>query len=178
MDTVLAWIAQKLRSGLIIWISLELLTWIAPIMSNTADTIREVIANPKTIGGAAGTGWVATVWESINNAAPDLLVYLSIFATCLTIWAFFSNRRRQKQRDKIEAAAREREEERKEELHRAQITKALEEADKERALRLESERKHALMEEISILSKKDADPVIIGEMMGKVTRFEPKRKEA
>jgi len=171
-------IVRKLKSTVIAISIYFMLPEVIGFMSDAADTIREIIANPKTMGGAAGTGWIATLWESINSAAPDLLLFLSIFATCLTIWAFFSNRKRQKARDAYEKEVRDREEERKEELHQKQIKILEEAAAKEKAKRVESERKHELMEEISVLSKKDIDPVALGEMMGKVTKFEPKKREA
>lgn len=90
------WIIGKIRSALIVYAAIWLTAEITPIMSKIAETIQEGIANPKTTGVIATTGGGTAIYDTITQAAPDILVYLSIIATGLTIWAHIGSRKRKK----------------------------------------------------------------------------------
>lgn len=107
---IIRWMVLRVRSALIIYAAVWLISEALPIMSKVTETLQEGIANPKVTGSiAAGSGGTA-IYDTVTQAAPDVLVFLSIIATGLTIWAHIGSRKRKRL-----------EQEQKDEAHRAQM---------------------------------------------------------
>lgn len=107
MDAVrlfLLWLALKVRSAIVIYLSFTLLAFLIELMNKVTETAQEVLANPKTTGTIATAGSGTVLYDSFVDAAPDILIILSILATILTIWAHFTARKRHKRQDAIREA--------------------------------------------------------------------------
>lgn len=180
------WMLKKARSIAICALVYFMLPRVIDLMSDTLKHIVDGVATPKAIGGAAGTGWFTTLLAQVNHAAPNILVYLSIFATILTIWAYFANRKRQKAKDELERhesivrneavkadqARKAEDDRRKEEVHRAQMEKL--EAEKQEAeTRAEAQ---TLFSELMIKKQPDNAENLIEQMADKVINMADKKK--
>lgn len=161
--SVIKWIYERIRSALIIWIGLKLLSWVIPLMSEAAKMIQDGLANTKvstaTITGSGGVGF----YQTFVDSAPDVLVFLSIVATGLTIWAHIGSSRRRRVVQKEEAE------------NRALEKKLLEEQLREVSVRAEAQ--DMLVER---LAKKhpEAAQEMADETLDNIVSWKPKERKA
>jgi len=131
----ITWIVRRIRSALIVYAVIWLISEIIPIMSKVTETIQEGIANPKATGAIATTGGGTAIYDSITQAAPDVLMYLSIVSAGLAVWAHFGTRKRKRLEQEQKAEAHKAEME-----NRALEKRVLEQQIKESEVREEGQR--------------------------------------